>query len=124
MNIAMLINMASEAYKKFLESEAERNPLKIGGSMISWENRGERTNSTQPSDILDSIYLGKDMQDTVVMDRRVASMLQDRIAGLEKENENLSSRIKRMRIIAVGLLATLALISWILLNLIFTKTFL
>ena len=121
--------MASETYRKFLESESGKNPLKLEESMgkerfrFSWENGEERSVQTKPSDIIDSIYLGRDMEETVVVDRRVAAMLQDRLKGLEEENIHMRKRAKIMKIIMGALLLTVAIISLILLRLSFSQIF-
>jgi len=112
--------MVTEKYKKFLEMEAKKNPVKIEGSMekehlrISWENNKERPIQTKSSDIIDSIYLGKDMEETVVVDRRVAAMLQDRLKGLEEENIRMHRRVKIMKIMIGALLLSVAFTSLIL----------
>jgi len=114
--------MESEKYRKFLERQAEKNPVKIEKSLksgrfrISWENREERPASNSSSDILDSLYLGREMQETVVVDRRVAAMLQDRLRGLEEENISMHKRIKTMKLIIAALLAAVISVSLFLLN--------
>gem|GEM_PF-2136545 len=113
-----MIEMSSETYRRFLRLEAESHPVKIDKNMISWENINMKiqTGLTSPSDILESIYLKRDMSETVVMDRRVASLLRDKLAGLEAETEHLRRRIKFMKFIILGLSSVLLFMLWILLN--------
>lgn len=111
--------MPSEKFRKFLESQAKRMPLKINKSKVSWEERGERAASSQPSDFLESVYFGKELRDTVVMERGVAAMLQHRLTELEKENENLrkSTKILKITLGAVAVVAAI-LIVWTILQLV------
>jgi len=109
--------MPNEKFKKFLEFEAERNPLKISEERISWEEQGERETSTQPSDFLESVYLGKKLQSTVVMERSVAAMLQHQLATLEKENEHLRKTIKILKIVLSTAAVAVMLLLWALLSL-------
>jgi len=116
--LCYMIEMSSETYRRFLRLEAESHPVKIDKNMISWENINMKiqTGLTSPSDILESIYLKRDMSETVVMDRRVASLLRDKLAGLEAETEHLRRRIKFMKFIILGLSSVLLFMLWILLN--------
>jgi hypothetical protein len=57
------------------------------------------------------------MEETVVVDRRVASMLQDRLKGVEDENLRLRKRVGRLKIILVAFAATTLLLFVVLLNL-------
>jgi len=122
-----MIVMESETYRKFLKSEAEKNPVRIEESMekerfrISWQNVKERPIPISSSDIIDSLYLGEDMQETVIMDRRVAATLQDRLKGLEEENIRMRRRVKVMKLVIGALLLGLTFISLILLRNILPK---
>jgi len=114
--------MVSEKYRRFLESETQKNPLKIESSMkkehlmISWANVKERSVQSGSSDIIDSIYLGKDMQETVIMDRRVAATLQDHLRQLEEENTRMRRRIKIMKALMGAFVMIVALMSLVLLK--------
>ncbi len=68
------------------------------------------------SDLLDSLYLGKDMQETVVVDRKTAAMLQDRLRGLEEENIRVRKRMRLMKFIIGALLVGVALVSLAFIN--------
>jgi len=119
--------MVSEKYRRFLESETHRNPLKIESSMkkehltISWANIKERSVQTGSSDIIDSIYLGKDMQETVIMDRRVAATLQDHLRELEEENTRIRGRIKILKVLTGAFVVIVAIMSLILLKINFPR---
>lgn len=115
--------MSNKKYKKFLEKQSEKNPIDLNSSTprenfrISWARKKEKLPQGSPSHILDSIYLGKDMEETVVVDRRVASMLQDRLKGVEDENLRLRKRVGRLKIFLVAAAATALLLFVALLNL-------
>ncbi|RLI36763.1 hypothetical protein DRO55_02860 [Candidatus Bathyarchaeota archaeon] len=66
-SIYYMIEMSSKTYRRFLRSEAESHPVKIDKNIISWEdiNIKTQTGLTSPSDILESIYLKRDMSETV-----------------------------------------------------------
>jgi len=106
--------MTHEKFRKFLEVQARKSPLRISGDKVSWEDKDRRFPS-QPSDFLESVYLGKELQNTVVMERSVAAMLQHRLTELEKENEHLRKSNKILKII-VGVVVAVAaiLILWAL----------
>ena len=109
--------MDSELYRKFLEFEAKEHPVRMGQTRISWENLYERTKpqrSSKPSDILDSIYLEREMEDTVIMDKRVAAMLHDRIAGLEADLGKMRNQVRILKIIIGVLLLVIVILSWAL----------
>lgn len=114
--------MESEKYRKFLKQQAEKNPVKIEGSLvgqrfrISWEDDRDRSTLESSSNLLDSLYLGKDMQETVVVDRKAAAMLQERLRGLEEENIRVRRRIRLMKFAAGALLIALTLVSLAFLN--------
>ena len=114
--------MESEKYRKFLKQQSEKNPVKIEGSLvgerfrISWEDERDRSTLNSSSNLLDSLYLGKDMQETVVVDRKAAAMLQERLRGLEEENIRVRKRIRLMKFAMGALLVALALVSLAFLN--------
>jgi hypothetical protein len=115
--------MSNKKYKKFLEKQSEKNPIDPNSSSprgnfrISWARKKEKIPKGNRSHILDSIYLGKDMEETVVIDRRVASMLQDRLKGVEDENLRLRKRMGRLKILLVAVAATALLLFIAFLNL-------
>lgn len=119
--------MESEKYRRFLKKQAEKNPVKIEGSLsseryrISWEDDRDRSKVNASSDILDSLYLGKDMQETVVVDRKVAAMLQDRLRGLEEENIRVRKRMRLMKGIIGALIVAFAFVSLAFLNVYFPQ---
>lgn len=106
--------MSSKKYKKFLEFQAKKTPLKIEEDKISWVTKGERTRLSSSSDFLESIYLGKNLEETVFMDRSVAAMLQTRLSELETENQRLIRRVKIMKLTIITLLVIL--IIWAILS--------
>jgi len=105
-----------------LKQQSEKNPVKIEGSLvgerfrISWEDERDRSTLNSSSNLLDSLYLGKDMQETVVVDRKAAAMLQERLRGLEEENIRVRKRIRLMKFAMGALLVALALVSLAFLN--------
>jgi len=114
--------MESEKYRKFLKQQAEKNPVKIEGSLvgqrfrISWENERDRSTLDSSSDLLDSLYLDKNMEETVFVDRKAAAMLQDRLRGLEEENIRVRKQMRLMKFAAGALLIAVALLSLVLLD--------
>jgi len=108
--------MSSEKFRKFLEVQATRSPLKISEDKISWEEKGERTVASQASDFLESVYLGKELQNTVVMERSVAAMLQQRLTEIERENEHLRKSYKILRIVLGGVIVAVILMLLTLLS--------
>lgn len=107
--------MSSEKFKRFLEIESRRKPLSVSEERVSWEEKGERTLSSQPSDFLESVYLGKELQNTVVMERSVAAMLQHRLTELEKENGHLRSSVRILKFVLGGFVVVTLLV-WVVLN--------
>ncbi|MCD6465963.1 hypothetical protein J7L27_06330, partial [Candidatus Bathyarchaeota archaeon] len=66
--------------------------------------------------IIDSLYFGKDPQKTVVIDGKVARIIQDRLKGLEEENIRLRKHVKIMKLIIAALISItfiLAMITFI-----------
>jgi len=111
--------MSSEKFKNFLEFQARRSPLKVSEDFISWEDKGGREISSRPSDFLESVYLGKELKDTVVMERGVAAMLQHRLQELEKENEHLQRHTKILKFILYGITITAIVIIGALLSILY-----
>ena len=102
--------MTSETYKRFLESQAEKNPVKLDRRTMSWEEQDVRLPPGSPSNLLESVYLGREPEETVVVDRRSAKLLQERLAGLEVEVNRLHRRIRGMKILVWALLGTIAIL--------------
>jgi len=104
--------MESEKYKEFLKHQAVKRPLHREASkekmLIGISRESERkAYRDEASDILDSILLGKEMNQSVTVDRRAASLLQYRLNVLEEENLYLQRRIGRMKVIIVLMAATI-----------------
>jgi hypothetical protein len=114
--------MESKKYRKFLEKQAEKNPVNIEGSAagknfkITWEKSREEPVHSGSSDILDSLYLGKNMEETVTVERKVAGLLRDRLKGLEEENLRMRNRLTTFKIMMVGLGIGLGFVIIILLS--------
>ena len=86
--------------KEFLESQAKRNPIKADGPKFSWEEKGVKSDKveTGSSGLLDAIYLKKPTEGTVVVERSVAALIQERISNLEEEITRLRTRIRFFKI--------------------------
>ncbi len=114
--------MENEKYRRFLEKQAEKNPVNIEGSAgnrgfkITWDNVREEPKRGGSSDILDSLYLGKNMEENVVVERKVAGLLKDRLRGLEEENLRLRKRLTTFKIMMVALGVSLLFVGIILLS--------
>ncbi len=102
--------MASKTYKKFLQAQAKKNPVKLDRKTMSWEEQDVRLPPGFPSNLLESVYLGREPEETVVMDRKSAKLLQERIAGLEMEINRLHKRIRRMKMSIWALLGITAIL--------------
>jgi hypothetical protein len=115
--------MSNKKYRKFLEKQSEKNPIDLDNSIsrgslrITWAKNKEELPQGGSSHLLDSIYLGKDMEETVVVDRRVAGMLQDRLKSIEGENLRLRKRVGRLKLMLIAVAATALLLFAVLLNL-------
>ncbi|MBS7614928.1 hypothetical protein KEJ18_04275 [Candidatus Bathyarchaeota archaeon] len=116
--------MESEKYRRFLEKQAEKNPVKIEdstankGFKITWDNVRDEPKRRSSSDILDSLYLGKNMEETVIVERKVAGLLRDRLRGLEDENLRLRRRLTTLKILLVALGTGLLFVTILLLSMI------
>jgi len=86
--------------KEFLESQAKKNPIRADGSKFSWEEKNVQSDrvETGSSGLLDAIYLKKPAEGTVVVERSVAALIQERISNLEEEITHLRSRIRFFKI--------------------------
>jgi len=113
----------SKKYKNFLEKEASKAPLEKklsdskGRFWVSWSESSDRADLDKgTSDILDSIYFGEDLSKTIVIDRKVARIIQERLKNLEEENIHLCKRIRIMKIIISGLVIIILIIAIIALS--------
>ena len=99
--------------EEFLESQAKKNPIRADGSKFSWEDKnvqGERAGGSS-SGLLDAIYLKKPAEGTVVVERSVAALIQERISNLEEDITRLRSRIRLFKIaILIFLLGAVMLV--------------
>ncbi|MBS7657125.1 hypothetical protein KEJ33_04290 [Candidatus Bathyarchaeota archaeon] len=107
-----------------MEKQAEKNPVKIEGSTsntgfkITWDNVRNEPKRGSSSDILDSLYLGKNMDETVIVERKVAGLLRDRLRGLEDENLKLKKRLTTLKILLIALGIGLLFVTILLLSMI------
>ena len=98
--------MESKKYREFLKRQSVKSPLHRDVSTekiivgISQESR-RKFYEDDSSDILDSILLGREMSQSVTVDRRAASLLQYRLNVLEEENIHLRRQNKFMKIIII-----------------------
>jgi len=118
-----LKSVESKKYKNFLEKEASKAPLEKklsdskGRFWVSWSESSDRADLDKgTSDILDSIYFGEDLSKTIVIDRKVARIIQERLKNLEEENIHLCKRIRIMKIIISGLVIIILIIAIIALS--------
>ena len=115
--------MESEKYKKFLERQALNRPIhgNVPEEKIILEisrEKMEEASGDGSSDILDSIFLGKEMSRSVTVDRRAASLLRYRLDMLEEETLQMQKKIKFMkRIIALMAAAIFSLCVYMALSL-------
>lgn len=112
--------MSSESYKRFLRSQARKRPVRVGKTSISWEERERGPSSGSAANLLESVYLGREPKDTVVVDREAAMVLQERLTGLEGEVDRLHRRLRIMKWSLFALLglaaASLSFLLWVLLG--------
>ncbi len=102
--------MESKRYRNFLEAESKRAPIEKRQSSsgrhfwILWEEKMDKiTIGKGTSDIIDLLYFGEDLSRPVIIDRKVARMIQERLKGLEDENIRLHKQVRVMKIISCGL---------------------
>jgi len=98
--------MKSEKYKEFLKRQAVKRPLhrNVSTEKISLKIPGENVEKTYgggSSNILDSILLGKEINQSVTVDRRAASLLQYRLNVLEEKNLQMQRRIRLMKMVII-----------------------
>jgi len=86
------------------------------GFKITWDNVREEPKRGGSSDILDSLYLGKNMEENVIVERKVAGLLKDRLRGLEEENLRLRKRLTTFKILMVALGVSLLFVGILLLS--------
>ena len=107
--------MSSESYKKFLELQAKKNPIqKERTRFLYWEEKERSPPSGSSSNMLESIYLGREPEETVVMDHRTATVLQERLVGLEGEVDRMHRRIRIMKVLIAALLGATLFTLWIM----------
>ena len=111
--------MSSESYKRFLRSQARKRPVRVSRTSISWEETAREPASGSAANLLESVYLGREPRDTVVVDREAAMVLQERLTGLEGEVDRLHRRLRIMKWSLLFLLgvasASLLFLLWTLL---------
>jgi hypothetical protein len=104
--------MESEKYREFLKNQAVKRPIQRNASpekiilKIPGQNKIE-TSGGGTSDILDSILLGKEMEENITVDRRSASLLRYRLNVLEEENLRMQRKIRSLKRIIVFLVAAI-----------------
>jgi len=108
--------MESKKYKEFLERQAGKRPFHKNVStekVIFKFSRGKMEESprAESSDILDSVLLGKEMSQSVTVDRRAASLLRYRLDLLEEENLNMQKKIRFMKILIILMAAAILSLS-------------
>jgi len=119
--------MESKKYRKFLEKQAEKNPVNIEdstttrGFRITWDSVHEEPARSGSSDILDSLYLGKNMEENVTVERKAAGLIRDRLRGLEEENLRLRRRISSFKYVMVALGIGFIFVVAILISLLFPQ---
>ena len=94
--------MKSEKYIEFLKRQAVKRPLHRNVStekiILGIPRKDiEKSYGNKASDILDSVLLGREMSQSVTVDRRAASLLQYRLNMLEEENLHMQRKIRLMK---------------------------
>ena len=101
----MWLRVMNETYKRFLTLVSRRYPeRKIGRKPDYWEG-GEQEDPSGLSGstgILEFMYLKRGAEDTVVMDKRVVAMLQERLKNLEEENRRLRGKVRTIKLLLAG----------------------
>jgi hypothetical protein len=119
--------MENKKYRKFLEKQAEKNPVNIEdstsarGFKITWDKAHEEPTRSGSSDILDSLYLGKNMEQNVTVERKVAGLIRDRLKGLDEENLRLRRRITSYKVLTVALGISFLFVIAILISVLFPQ---
>jgi len=119
--------MENKKYRRFLEKQAEKNPVNIEdskstrGFKITWDSTHEEPARSGSSDILDSLYLGKNMEENVIVERKVAGLIRDRLKGLEDENLRLHRRITSYKFVLLALGISFIFIVAILISVLFPQ---
>jgi hypothetical protein len=98
--------MSSESYKKFLETQAKKKPIDIERVRFipPLKKVKKEESSSSPSNLLESVYLKKDLNETIVVERGTARMLRERLTELEKKVNHLNQRLLVMRLMIIVLL--------------------
>lgn len=119
--------MESERYKKFLEIESRKAPIKRKESearerfWIYWEDGSDVSELRRRDglEMIDSPYFGGGLQNTIVIDARVARIIQARFKELEEENMRFRKHVRLMKI----MIAALVLIIFIMIIFIGVKPY-
>ncbi len=104
--------MESEKYREFLKRQAGNRPLPRNISTEKMIFSVPKQSIEEPardesSDILDSIFLGKEMSQSVTVDRKAASLLRYRIDALEEENLQMRRKVRLMKMILIFMAAVI-----------------
>ena len=119
--------MENKKYRKFLEKQAEKNPVNMEdsasakGFKITWDKGHEEPVRSGSSDILDSLYLGKNMEENVTVERKAAALIRDRLKGLEEENLRLRRRMTSFKFLMVALGISFLFVVAILISVLFPQ---
>ncbi|MBO3803884.1 MAG: hypothetical protein JTT11_08480 [Candidatus Brockarchaeota archaeon] len=103
----------SSPLEEFLDSQAKKNPIRFDKTKLSWEEKGAQDGKgAASSNLLDAIYLRKPPEETVVVERSVAALIQERISNLEEEITRLRARVRLLKIaILVFFVGTMGLVA-------------
>jgi len=99
------LRVMNETYKRFLTLVSRRCPeRKIRRKPDYWEGGGQEGPSglSGSTGILEFMYLNRGAEDTVVMDKRVVTMLQERLKNLEEENRRLRGKVRTIKLLLAG----------------------
>jgi hypothetical protein len=86
--------------EEFLDFQAKKNPIRVEKKKFSWEEKNVRNDdkAAGSSNLLDAIYLRKPPEETVVVERSVAALIQERISNLEEEITRLRAKVRFLKI--------------------------
>jgi len=89
--------------KGFLQSQAERHPVRVEPTRVSYDmaDLGGSIGKAS-SELLETLYLGRRPEDTVVMDRSTALAIESRLSGLEEELGRLRRRLLAFKLLAAA----------------------
>jgi len=93
-------SILSSQLEEFLDFQAKKNPIRVEKTKFSWEEKNVRNDdkSAGSSNLLDAIYLRKPPEETVVVERSVAALIQERISNLEEEITRLRAKVRFLKI--------------------------